>query len=360
MPEVINYDELVSNYYENLHTTLRKFSPGPDFLESWVHDEDHNRSLLGITESASDCGVAELVVNISPKVGGELNQKWINENLGKYGTVSIKDNGTSFELKIQFASKKKADTVHPAYLKGLEAAARKISYPGSFDESEVIQGNKLISVDADGAQLSVLVDDKGVVTNARHSGAQGLEAGLLDLLCKELVGRPFQEGAEHGPIRLEYALREPGVPLPVKGLLTPDNADPIFHLATKLVRNAFHTYLKATGKKIEWNEWEDALTAKWAALNEADRVALATKELNQIAQDLKLPYTNFPVINVRHDVRLTIALDANASNPKYGMYLMQLERELKKRVDKRLELCLEGLEDKNNRESRTKREKKFE
>ena len=50
----LEYDALARAYVDNLHTALRHFSQGPEFLDGWAHDEDHGRSLLNMFEAARE------------------------------------------------------------------------------------------------------------------------------------------------------------------------------------------------------------------------------------------------------------------------------------------------------------------
>ena len=69
----LDYDLLAKEYVENLHTTLRNFTPGPDFLETWVYEENHNSSVLGILESADEADLAEVKIKISRAIVDEMD-----------------------------------------------------------------------------------------------------------------------------------------------------------------------------------------------------------------------------------------------------------------------------------------------
>lgn len=101
MPSV-DYEELVKNYYDNLNTTLRKFSPGPDFLETWVHDEDHNKSLLGIFESAEEAGVPVLTVAISRNLIDKIKREWLTDQLKTMGKVQWEELPERVKLEVHF------------------------------------------------------------------------------------------------------------------------------------------------------------------------------------------------------------------------------------------------------------------
>lgn len=358
MVEVLNYDALVEAYYENLHTTLRKFSPGPEYLDSWVHDEDHNRSILGIFESAESYSLEELAIEVSPKVAPQVDQNWLKENLNRFGAVKLSTRQGGLEVRIRFGSEQNVGQTHPAYAKALELAARTLKNQGTLAESEVMEG-KLVQVEEGGVKLACAVDKNGVILKARHTGASGVQAAAIDLVCALLVKRPIQEGAEHAVIRLETQLRDPSVAPPVKGLVTPENADPIFKLPTKLVRSLFREYLKATKSEPTWNDWEDPMSVGWVSYPAEDKVNRVTKALADLLKEKNLPYAPFEVLSIKNDYRVILVQQKQSNDALFGHHLMQLEKELQKRLEPRLELVLESLEDKNHRESRTKRETAF-
>jgi hypothetical protein len=92
----LNYETLVENYQRGLSTQLRSFKPGPDFLETWVHDSDHYRSVLGIFEAAKDAGVEELGLEVGFGSSQALNFSSLGSELKHLGEVRIgtSENGT--------------------------------------------------------------------------------------------------------------------------------------------------------------------------------------------------------------------------------------------------------------------------
>lgn len=88
----LNYESLVENYESGLSTQLRGFKSGPDFLETWVHDSDPRRSVLGIFEAAKDAGLEELALELAFDTVSSLNVSSLGTELRQLGEVRI---GTS-------------------------------------------------------------------------------------------------------------------------------------------------------------------------------------------------------------------------------------------------------------------------
>ena len=97
----LNYESLVASYEEGLSTQLRSFKSGPDFLETWVHDSDHGRSMIGIFEAAKDAGLEELGLNVGFRVGQGMNFTSFGAELRRLGEVRIgtSQNGTLITVR---------------------------------------------------------------------------------------------------------------------------------------------------------------------------------------------------------------------------------------------------------------------
>src|ERR1700730_18580384 len=94
--KTLNYQELVTGYYENLNNNLRNFKGAPGFLETWVHDEDHNRSLLEILDLAHSHGISTLHIRLSAAVADTINLEWLRKNASEYGSLELKSESLIF------------------------------------------------------------------------------------------------------------------------------------------------------------------------------------------------------------------------------------------------------------------------
>ena len=92
----LNYQDLVTGYYDNLNNNLRNFKGGPGFLETWVHDEDHNRSLLEILDLAHSHGIDALNIQLPPAVADSLNLDWLRRNASEFGSLELKGKSLTF------------------------------------------------------------------------------------------------------------------------------------------------------------------------------------------------------------------------------------------------------------------------
>jgi hypothetical protein len=176
----------------------------------------------------------------------------------------------------------------------------------------------------------------------------------MDRFCSVLIKRPLQEGAEHGAIRLEALLRDPAKPTKVKGLLTADTADQIFHKPIQLARQLWHDYVLA--KKIEpkRNFWRDPVPQTWLGLSAEERMKQAQMALTEGCREFGLQ-VDVLVTEIKNNTRFVLSYKQAADKPNFGWHMIKLERWLRNKFGFEVELQLESIEDRNRREERTKR-----
>ncbi|MDX6770459.1 MAG: hypothetical protein SF051_13065 [Elusimicrobiota bacterium] len=380
------YEELYASYVESLQTKLRNFSVGHEFLDTWVPEEDAARGLYGLFEAAALAKVKEpLTVSVRESTLKTLDRAALEKKLAGLGKAAFADGAFTVDFAAASGAasardagpRSRASNADPRetpldprggdrfgaaagvgelaaltapYAAGVAAAAAAAAFEGSLPA-----GPGTFRAEEGGASLAVAVDEKGLVTVARHAGARPAWKGVLDALCGVLVGRPLQEGGEHGVIRVMEALRDKSQKPPVAGILTPDNADPAFALPQRLARAVFRDWAKATGWKPSWNMWDDAPRPEWKALSEAEKRGRAEKALRSACRDLGLQ-EDAEVISVLQDVRLVVNFVQDKTKPSFARGMIALERRLRKDLDPRIELQLEGVEDRNTRIQRTARD----
>lgn len=343
----LNYSELVAGYYDNLNNNLRNFKGGPGFLETWVHDEDHARSLLEILALADEHGISALKIQLGPEVKSSLNLDWLRRNSTEYGSIEVQGDTLIFAKGKSAKADDEFYTVSEAYTEALKRQLKLQKYEGKLNAPgySALNGS---------GSLFVATNAEGLVTEAKHQGFTGPKAALMDAFCGVLLNRPLQEGAEHGTIRLEALLHDPKVPMKYKGLNTPEIADPIFETPTKLVRQIFAEYLKKTGNKPIRNMWRDPIPAHWKNLPEQNKVMEAQKVLLQGCKELGLQ-ESVMVTKVLNDTRFVLSYTQAPDKPDFGRAMIKLERWIRARLGFEIELQLESIEDRNKRVERSGR-----
>ncbi|MGE3760114.1 MAG: hypothetical protein AB7H97_20280, partial [Pseudobdellovibrionaceae bacterium] len=345
----LNYQELVEGYYDNLNNNLRNFKGGPGFLETWVHDEDHNRSLLEILDLAHEHGISELKIQLPKDVSTQVNLDWLRKNSHEFGSVDLKGQQLSFSNTRADYAVDEFSQVSELYVDGLKRQNKALRFEGVIETN----GGQVFKA-GDGGELAVALGDKGLVTEAKHKGFTGIKRPLMDALCGVLQGRSLHEGAEHCGIRLEAILRDPSKPVKVKGLLTPETADPMFALPQKLVRQIFADYVKTNKIEVKRNFWRDPVPAQWLDLPYETKLKEAQKVLNEGCAAFGLQ-SDVAVTEVKGDARFFLNYKQDKTKPDFGRHMIKLEHWLRNKLQFEVDLQLESIEDRNRREERTKR-----
>ena len=345
----LNYNELVQAYNEGLHNTLRNFKPGPDFLDTWVPDEDSTKSLFGIFEAAETSNEETLSVLVPKDVASTLNREWMKKMSNQFGELSFKDEpqGTLASLKF---SKGGTLEIHPVYREMLQQVGARITHEGAL--TNLAPHQTLITVSEEGTTLSFLLNERHEIIAAKHQGATGTVRVLLDQLCAETQAKPFQEASEHGLLRVEFKLRDKTAPSPVQGIITPQNADPAFKLPLKLLRKAYQEYCQKQGISFQRNFYTDPLMPTFVQMTLEQKIQKIQTLLLECCRELGLQDKDIEVVDMKPDARAVIQFRQDSSKPKLGPSLLRLERMLKEKFEPRIELVMESLEDRNKRKGR--------
>lgn len=102
----LDYEQLVAAYWQSLTTVLRGFqaAPGFEFLETWVPDDDHTMSVLGIIGAANDAGLMGLRITVGSEVLRTLDLPGLTERAGQVGHLRIerwKAGGAELQMSFQ-------------------------------------------------------------------------------------------------------------------------------------------------------------------------------------------------------------------------------------------------------------------
>lgn len=347
----LNYQELVNGYYDNLNNNLRNFKGGPGFLETWVHDEDHNRSLLEILDLAHSHGIESLNIHLPPTVASTINLDWLRRNASEFGSLELLGERLTFSKAKGVFNLDEFGGLGENYADGLKRHSKAVRFEGPLET----KGVETFAAEDGAGRLMVAVDAQGMVLEAKHQGfAESKTRALMDAFCSVLAHRPLQEGSEHGAIRLEVLLRDPAKPLKVKGLLTPETADPIFATPNRLVRQLWQSYVTAKKLEPKRNFWRDPVPTSWLELSYEDKMKQAQIVLVEGCRHFNLQ-VDVLVTEIKNDTRLVLSYKQNPEMPDFGRHMIKLERWLREKMGFTVELQLESIEDRNRREERTKR-----
>lgn len=236
--------------------------------------------------------------------------------------------------------------IHPAFQTGIAAASEALSHVGEISAEN---GEILISAKEEGATLSLSVNAASkLISTARHSGANNpATAALLDLLCHFAIGATVQEVAEHGVIHVMGQVQDKGQPRPTSGILTPRNADPIFHIPLKLTRLLWQAYAEQADAKREQNSFDRPFSSSWKEKNDAQKAELVNDLLNTFRQDKKLSKDDLFLHEIDQYDRVVLMFGGAVPVGDKPAMLMDLEAMMRRASGERLEVFVEIAEDDN-------------
>jgi len=387
----LDYDALYEGYLASLVDNLRGFRAAAPGLELWVPDEDPLSSLRNMLDAASTVGRARLVVRLSAKTFGALggDPSRLRAMAEPYGEARVSLDGDAAILDVsgldapasrraeasadssaasgprvtgeataaaRAQARLRQDALDPAareaaalsvYRPALEQAAAKPVFRAALVGSP---GQIVARGQAAGAAIGLAVDSGGHRVEAASfelasAGAHELTAGLLESLCRTVVGLPVLEAAEHGTLRLERALRG-GQRSPVAGIVLPESLHPLFRLARQLLTAALADYRRQTGFGEVHSRHDERPGEPWLRASEAERRQWLARVIGRALAARGLEPERASVESIRHDVRVELSLDLPPELDA-PVFVMALERALQAEVDPRLELYVTERRDRN-------------
>ena len=98
--EIVNYEEAVSDFNQKLMTKLRSHGAEADYLEMWVPDEDHAKSILNMVEAAQAYGREGIVVQVAKSTLSSAQLDYLRIEVGKIGRVALDSEGDRWLISV--------------------------------------------------------------------------------------------------------------------------------------------------------------------------------------------------------------------------------------------------------------------
>ncbi len=346
--EIINYDDLVKEYNENISNILRGFRPKFDFLEMWVPDSDPLEGIVNLVETAFVSGENSIFLSVSKETFNSIDKKELISECKTYGQVEIEEKDSNVILNVSNGkgnSEKKAErSLEKQYHTKAVNYANVITHEVVPQESE---GQTMIRGQKDGMILFLCIDSKsGIIKESAFTGVNNeLERGVFECFCTLVDGIPVQEAVEHGVINCEYHLREDKTNWGVKGIRNYFNMDDIFKILLDLVRDAYSYYSnhETSSKKI--NFYFRPMTSVWRKKNSEEKV----QEVKNFIESSKIKnLSDLKVLDIEQSNRIMVEFNSEKSSKEKGHLLLSLESELREKVDPTLQVYMVPKKDKNS------------
>ena len=340
----VDYGELVTAYWGNLNTTLRKFHPGAEVLDTWVPDDDHIKSILNLLEAAQLAEQDNLEIFIDATTIGMIDESKLQEEVSEFGEVSLQEYSGGKSLKVNHMIKwVEFLKLKPIYRKKIQKISQYIAYENSL---ETKQGMKLITCTEEEESLTVLVDSDHLIREAAHQGSKSIvHKGVLDELCRIIIGLPVLEVGDHGIILLENSIRDDSFKRPVTGVVLPHNADPIFRLPLLLTREILSQYRKAMKFNTTVNFYIAPAKIEWTQLSNDEQIYKLNNSLIEICEQFPFKASDIEVVKTNKTGKVVLKMSDNIDKKKVPEHLMHLEKAIQEKVEQTLRLYFEERKD---------------
>lgn len=334
----LSYEDVVEAYRNNLEIQTRGFSAGSHWMESWVPDDELLPSLLNLLDAAQVGGVDNLVVTLRRETLGDVSAERVCDALRHAARVSATERDGQIELKAsQLQHLAKFTDVRDYYRGALLARHANLQFQGTapdgahaFTDSE---GTLWLQTDEEGKRVTA-------AGFAPTPAASAPFVAAMDVLCGLILGLPLLEVREHALVKLEHSLRDPEQPLPVQGILLPQNADALFLRVGALLQGLLRSM--GAWQKQEVNFYDPKPSKEWVGLGADGRVAACQKILDGASQRLLGYEKGVFVVDSRRSFAVTVRFQGDAPVATKRRAALLIEKLLRAECDPRLEIfCLE-------------------
>ena len=206
---------------------------------------------------------------------------------------------------------------------------------------------ELLQAEDNGRRLSLGLR-KGKIVSAAHDGvADPAERAVFDAFCQVLEGLPLQEAADHAGHHVMARLRGAEEARPVPGIVTPWNADPLYHRPMRLIRRIRADHAARRPAASVENFWNPTISKDWLRLSEADQIARVDDILGDFQAERGLVPGSLVAVGVENNIRVLLAFSEEVGYQQKPALLMDFERELRAATGDRLEVFAEEMADGN-------------
>ncbi len=216
-----------------------------------------------------------------------------------------------------------------------------IDRPAGAAEEELLEA-------ADCGRRLTLGLRKGRIVSAVHDGVVDVaERAVFDAFCRVLEGLPLQEAADHAGHHVMAHLRGPAEPRPVPGIVTPWNADPLYHRPMRLIRRIRADHAARSPEASVQNFWNPTISKDWLRLAEAEQIARVEGILGDFQAERSLAPGSLVAVGVENNIRVLLAFSEEVDYAEKPALLMDVERKLRAATGDRLEVFAEEMADGN-------------
>ena len=168
---------------------------------------------------------------------------------------------------------------------------------------------------------------------------------VLINFSKAILNTPIIEAYEHGVMKLESSFRKKNIKKKIKGVITPFIIKSIFPDIQSLMYNIYSQYLTKNRLDDRKNLYDSNLSDSWKKLSKELKENLINKTISNYCKDSEI---QFKFLEIEDDVKILIDInETKDTGTKKYTFLLGLEKEIRKKLDRRLEVFYKDEPDSN-------------
>lgn len=348
----VQYEKLVADYVEGLTTQLRKFAPAEEFLDLWVHDENHTASVLNMIEAAYSYGLDSLSIDISSEpVRKTIDVDQLKKALHPWAYANFhQKKGGKFLIEVLFNRQTELaslgiNDVPSLYRPSFNDTVPAVNFEGSLSENSSFVFSR---ASHGGVTLQANVDSKtDIIGEVSFSGpTTPVSKKLLCELCHLMSQKPVNECHDHAVISLEYFLRDKSQKRTPPGIVTPFNTWAVFKELTVLVRKLVNRYREQAGRHDQKNFYSPPISPRWLATPDTEKINILTAAIECFCKNQKTNPAWFVIKAIQNHFKVIVDLHPEICKHE-STTLLNLETCLREQVEQTLCVYTEEEPDQN-------------
>ena len=362
----INFKKLLESYNLDLTEKLRGFGE-EDYLKFWVPDTVKVKSIQNLIDALYETGTYKATIDHLELSENEMKAL---ENLKNIAIESL--NAQNIELKIdpekykkfkekniitgnKFTKKIKTETIVKKLdeLKIDETIDQfYINLLSNLDFKFLIEDDNNIKIKDDefvmkfssGEKLIYYVNKQNeIIENIKHIGLKSSNISkILEILCRLVEGKKFQEVSEHSIIYLDYDIRSLDKNKnKINGIHLPSNSCGLFNLINKNFKENYYKFLKQNKLKETINKHYYTSPKNWNEKSTDEKTNIIQKIIkDEICTRFNIGFEDIVLARVIQNNRLEFILSKRLFEQRDENILFKIEDVFKNKIDKSIELLI--------------------
>ena len=234
----------------------------------------------------------------------------------------------------------------PEFHQGIERVLRDARGQGGVVPENAVT---VFEAPSDGLVIKVAVQIEGeLIAGIEYDGeTTRAERAVLQQLSAFANGATVREFVEHGLTFVVERLRDPAMPRPVDGILSPRNAGPCFQRPRLLIKALRAAYLSQHGDFAGDNIFDRPYSERWLAMGNTEKQNRLETLIQAFREQVGLDEAAMAVFEIDQYDRVVVIFGPEVGVWDKPTHLLGLERWLRRQTGERIEVFVEIAKDSN-------------